>query len=100
VKPLEEVYRARNQSCQLSIEASRGTLTPELVKDVLSFRPAQIKRFLVKAREAGDMDDITVIIGRVTSQDITAFVGKLRNMDGVSRVNVVSRDADKVAESA
>jgi putative Mg2+ transporter-C (MgtC) family protein len=100
VKPLEEVYRARNQSCRLSIEASRGTLTPELVKDALSIRAAQIKRFLVKAREAGDMDDITVIIGRVTSQDITAFVGKLRNMDGVSRVNVVARDADKAAESA
>src|ERR1700723_4509325 len=33
VKPLEEMYRDRNQSCQLKIEVDNGSLTPELLKD-------------------------------------------------------------------
>src|SRR3954462_4582460 len=38
VKPLEEVYRARNQSCRLAIEAEPGALTPDIVKDALKIR--------------------------------------------------------------
>lgn len=59
VKPLEEIYRARNQSCRLLIEATQGALTPALVKDTLGVRTAQIKRFVVKTREAGTIDDVT-----------------------------------------
>src|ERR1700728_2513127 len=47
VKPLEEAYRARNQSCRLVIEATHGSLTPDLVKRTLGVRPGQIKRFVV-----------------------------------------------------
>ena len=93
VKPLEEAYRARNQSCRLSIEAAHGALTPELVKTTLGIRPGQIKRFLVTARDAGTVDDVTVILGRVSSQDIAAYVAKLREIDGVALVNVVARGA-------
>jgi putative Mg2+ transporter-C (MgtC) family protein len=92
VKPLEEAYRARNQTCRLSVEAAHGALTPELVKATLNIRTAQIKRFLVKAREAGTVDDVTIVLGRVSSQDIAAFVGKLRRLDGVSRASVAARD--------
>jgi putative Mg2+ transporter-C (MgtC) family protein len=31
IKPIEEAYRARNQSCRLKIEAANGALTPELL---------------------------------------------------------------------
>src|SRR3954447_6727325 len=48
VKPLEEAYRARNQTCRLKIEAAHGLVTPELIKDTLRVRNAQIKRFLVR----------------------------------------------------
>ena len=33
IKPLEEAYRSRNQSCQLKIEVDNGSLTPELLRD-------------------------------------------------------------------
>lgn len=93
VKPLEEAYRARNQSCRLSIESAHGALTPDLVHNTLGVRPGQIKRFLVTAREAGTVDDVTVILGRVSSQDIATYVAKLREIDGVTRVNVIARGA-------
>ena len=97
VKPLEEAYRARNQSARLNIVSSRGALTPELVKQTLNIRTAQIKRFLVRARD-GDSesgDDVTVVIGRVSSQDIDTFATKLRNLDGVSNVRVMAREGGK-----
>jgi putative Mg2+ transporter-C (MgtC) family protein len=98
VKPLEEIYRARNQSCRLNVEAAHGKLTPESLKSALNIRSGQIKRFLVKSREDGSSDDVTIVIGRVTSQEITNIVAKLRGVDGVEGVHVVSRDGGKVAE--
>ena len=65
VKPLEEAYRARNQTCRLNIQAAHGSLTPELLKTTLNIRNAQIKRFLVKIREAESMDDVAVVLNRV-----------------------------------
>src|SRR5579885_2871284 len=46
IKPLEEAYRSRNQSCQLKVEVDNGSLTPEVLKEVLGLRTGQIKRFL------------------------------------------------------
>src|ERR1700735_2727044 len=46
IKPLEEAYRARNQSCRLKIDAANGALTPDILKQTLSIRASQIKRFL------------------------------------------------------
>src|SRR5580700_12035548 len=51
IKPLEEAYRSRNQSCQLKIEVDNGSLTPELLRDTLDLRTGQIKRFLVENRD-------------------------------------------------
>lgn len=43
IKPLEEAYRSRNQSCQLRIELENGSLTPELLREALGLRAGQIK---------------------------------------------------------
>jgi putative Mg2+ transporter-C (MgtC) family protein len=87
VKPLEEAYRARNQSCRLSIEAEHGALTPDIVKDVLKIRAAQIKRFLVSNGDEGSGEKITIVLTRVSKQDIAGFVERLNRIDGVSRVS-------------
>src|ERR1700753_1615924 len=50
IKPIEEAYRSRNQSCQLKIEVDSGTLTPELLKEALGLRNGEVKRFLVENR--------------------------------------------------
>jgi putative Mg2+ transporter-C (MgtC) family protein len=99
VKPLEEAYRDRNQSCCLRIETMRGALTPELLKGTLKVRNGQIKRFLANARDT-EIDDLTVILARVSSKDIAAFVPKIRDMSGVTKVTVVSRDSGERREAA
>ena len=97
VKPLEELYRARNQSCRLVIETTHGTLTPELVKKTIGIRMSQIKRFIVKPKEDGHTDEVTLILSRVSSQETPSLVEKLQNLAGVTQVSVVSRTEDRVS---
>jgi putative Mg2+ transporter-C (MgtC) family protein len=84
VKPLEEMYRARNQSCKLIIQAEKGVLTPEIVHSSLKVRPSQIKRFV--AANSDGSDAITVVIARVSKADIAEFIKTLKELDGVSEV--------------
>lgn len=89
IKPIEEAYRARNQSCRLKIEAAVGALTPEQLKQALGVRTGQIKRFLVTPNDGGE--EITVLLSKVSSQDIKRFVSKLDECDGVTTVTVLDR---------
>jgi putative Mg2+ transporter-C (MgtC) family protein len=89
IKPLEEAYRARNQSCRLKIDAANGALTPDILKQTLGIRASQIKRFLVSPNETGE--EITVYLSKVSSHDIKNFVDKLTELDGTSSVQVVER---------
>src|ERR1700753_868592 len=65
IKPIEEAYRSRNQSCQLKIEVDSGTLTPELLKDALGLRSGQVKRFLVETRNHQGTDDLLILLSKV-----------------------------------
>jgi putative Mg2+ transporter-C (MgtC) family protein len=89
IKPIEEAYRARNQSCRLKIEAANGALTPELLKQALGIRTGQIKRFLVSPNAAGEQ--VNVLLTKVSSHDIRSFVEKLNELDGISTVSIIER---------
>lgn len=89
IKPLEEAYRARNQSCRLKIDTANGYLSPEMLKETLGIRTGQIKRFLVSSN--GGTDEITVLLSKVSSHDIKNFVQKLADLDGVNAVKVMER---------
>jgi putative Mg2+ transporter-C (MgtC) family protein len=91
IKPLEEAYRSRNQSCQLKIEVESGFLTPDLLRETLRLRVSQVKRFLVENRGNEGSDDLLVLLNKVSSQDIASFSGKLNELDGVKSVTVLKR---------
>jgi len=95
VKPLEEAYRSRNQTCRLKIEAANNVLTPELIKQTLGIRAAQIKRFLVTTRETGSTEDVMIIVNKVSSREIAGLVAKLKALNGVSNVSIISRGDEK-----
>jgi putative Mg2+ transporter-C (MgtC) family protein len=96
VKPLEELYRARNQSCRLVVETTHGALTPELVKKTLGVRTSQIKRLVVKAKEGTDLDEVTLILSRVASHETQTFAEKLQSLPNVNQVSIVSRAEDRI----
>ena len=93
VKPLEQMYRDRNQSCRLVIEAAHGSLTPDLVKRTLGVRTGQIKRFVVKPADDG-IDEVTLILSRVASQDAQIVAEKLQSLSNVNQVSIVTRRDD------
>jgi putative Mg2+ transporter-C (MgtC) family protein len=97
VKPLEEIYRARNQSCRLVIETTHAALTPDLVKKTLGVRASQIKRFVVNPKEGTDIDEVTLILSRVTSQERQGIADKIQSLPNVSQVSVVTRAEDQAS---
>jgi putative Mg2+ transporter-C (MgtC) family protein len=96
VKPLEELYRERNQSCRLVIEAAHGALTPELVKKTLGVRTSQIKRLVVNSKEGTETDEVTLILSRVASRETQSIADKLQNLPNVRQVSIVTRAEDRI----
>jgi len=94
IKPLEEAYRSRNQSCQLRVAVDNNSLTPDLLREALGLRAGQIKRFLVERRNPDGSDDLVVLLSKVSSQEIASFPGKLKELDGVRDVTMVKRSRD------
>jgi putative Mg2+ transporter-C (MgtC) family protein len=95
VKPLEELYRERNQSCRLIIEATHGALTPELVKKTLGVRTSQIKRLVVNSKEGTEIDEVTLILSRVASRETQSIADKLQSLPNVRQVSIVTRAEDR-----
>jgi putative Mg2+ transporter-C (MgtC) family protein len=93
VKPLEEAYRARNQSCRLHVVANGGVITPDSAKTAMKVRASQIKRFAQAAATDG-VEEIDIHLARVSSQEIGAFIERLRRLQGVRDVKVVMRDRE------
>jgi putative Mg2+ transporter-C (MgtC) family protein len=94
IKPLEEAYRSRNQSCQLRVEVENGSLTPELLREALGLRAGQVKRFLVESRNPQGADDLVILLSKVSSQDIATFPDKLKELDGVREVTIMKKSND------
>jgi putative Mg2+ transporter-C (MgtC) family protein len=90
VKPLEEAYRSRTQSCVLKIHAERAATTVDELKTLLGVRGGQIKRVLT-APAADDLDETTVHLVRVSAEDISAGVARLKVAPGIHSVDVIKK---------
>ncbi len=90
IKPLEEAYRARNQSCRLKIQAKHGVVTPDLITRTLDIRGGRIKRFLV--RNMSGNDEITLVIDKTPSRDVDKIAEKIRRLPKVERVSVLAAE--------
>ncbi|WP_325346833.1 MgtC/SapB family protein [Xylophilus sp.] len=91
VKPLEEAYRARSQSCSLRITAAHGSVQPERLEQALALRPEQLRRFVVAAQPDGAADRVSVQLVRLSAQQMSGLAARLRAVEGVQSVEVVSR---------
>jgi putative Mg2+ transporter-C (MgtC) family protein len=100
IKPLEEAYRSRNQSCQLKIEVESGFLSPESLRATLNLRVSQVKRFIVENRGNQGSDDLLVLLNKVSSQDIAGFSRKLNELDGVKSVTILKNGKSSSARDS
>ena len=88
VKPLEEAYRARVQSCTLEVDHERDAVTVDDLKRILGVRGGQIRRVTV-VPAAGDLEHTSVALTRVSRRDIDAGAETLKDAPGVHAVEVV-----------
>ena len=56
---------------------------------------AQIKRFVVNAKEGSGLDEVTLVLSRVSSQDRQAIADKIQALSGVNQVSIVTRADDQ-----
>ena len=95
IKPFEEAYRSRNQSCQLKIAVDHGSLTPE----TLDLPVSQIRPFLVESRNVKVSDELAVLLTKVSSHDIASFPEKLTELNGVREVTIVRKGNERTGEA-
>jgi putative Mg2+ transporter-C (MgtC) family protein len=90
LKPLEEAYRARNQSFQFHIRAERGKLTPDVLKKTLGLRGGQVKRFIAQStsRKGTEGD---ALISQILSDEAAGFGQKLETLAFVRAVKAQRR---------
>lgn len=90
LKPLENAYRARVQSCVVRLRSERGAFDMDELKKMLRVRAGQIKRIVTLPGE-DELEDTTVYLVRVSLADIRAGAKRLREAPGVQAVKVTRK---------
>jgi len=87
LKPLEEAYRARIQSCVLHLRAERGAVSLDELRKLLRVRGGQVKRVVVTPQDS-ETEETVIHLVRVSEADIRAAADRLKREPGVLTVKV------------
>jgi putative Mg2+ transporter-C (MgtC) family protein len=91
IKPIEEAYRARVQSCTLDVQATQDAFETTELKRVLGVRAGQIKRIMIKENGAEGSQRMTIQLTRVSKNDIRLSVARLKRAPGVTSVETTDQ---------
>ncbi len=69
LKPIEARYDAVHRSFELHLRARRGEASIPAIEKALASRPAKVKQMMVERTEAGDADEVTLILTRVAPEE-------------------------------
>jgi putative Mg2+ transporter-C (MgtC) family protein len=86
VKPLEERYRASRQSIQIHLQSDHGAMSIDALGPALGTRTGSVRQFIVQQSEVADLDDVTIVLVRVTPKDAAEIIGRLRQLPFVKSV--------------
>jgi putative Mg2+ transporter-C (MgtC) family protein len=91
IKPIEEAYRARVQSCMLDVVAERDAFETVELKKLLGLRSGQIRRIVIKDSGDGETQKLRIQLVRVSRNDIRLGSARLRHAPGVLSVDVLEQ---------
>jgi putative Mg2+ transporter-C (MgtC) family protein len=77
IKPLETRLQARNRTHELRIEAERGRLSLDTLRQTLGYRATRITRYVAEPADEAGIDCISLTVGRLTAADIAEIIQKL-----------------------
>jgi putative Mg2+ transporter-C (MgtC) family protein len=89
VKPIEERYRAKTQTADLYVQATKGELTLTTLNEALGDRTQRIRQFVVQPSELADYDEITITLSRVSARQVLETIRELRKIPCVKDVREV-----------
>jgi putative Mg2+ transporter-C (MgtC) family protein len=86
IKPIEERFKDKRQSCIFHLRATRGKFSTDSLKQVLGERTSRIKQFIVQPTETGDADDVTVKLSRISAKQAGEIEAQLRALSYVQEI--------------
>jgi putative Mg2+ transporter-C (MgtC) family protein len=100
IKPIEEAYRARVQSCTLDVVAERDAFETIELKKLMGLRAAQIRRVVINTSADGETQNLRLQLVRMSRNDIRLGLARLRHAPGVLEVEVVEQKRNRRAPEA
>jgi len=91
VKPIEDAYRTRVQSCTLDVVAERDALETVELKKVLGVRAVQIRRVVINNNADGETQKLRIQLVRMSRNEIRLGLDRLRRAPGIMEVDVLER---------
>jgi putative Mg2+ transporter-C (MgtC) family protein len=86
IKPLEEYYRRRMQSLNIRLRCARGAMSVDILNQALGARARRVKRYIAIPAEDPDVDEVSIVISRVSSDDSAEVVRALKMLPCVREV--------------
>jgi putative Mg2+ transporter-C (MgtC) family protein len=86
IKPLERRFAGRNRHHEITLKADRGQMSIEVLNRTLGYRARRITRYVAQPAEDQDMDDISIIMARLSPTDIAEMVKQLEALPYVRSV--------------
>lgn len=86
IKPLEDSYKDKKHSCMLRMQVGRGRINLTLVQEVLGKRTAHIKQFVVQHAEDAELDEVTLLLGRIHRKEVPEVIEQLKAIPSVMNV--------------
>lgn len=87
LKPIEEAYHARIQSCRITVKVEKDSVGPDELTRALKVRKAQIKRIMMRGLD-DECDEITIHLVRVSKEEISQSRRRLEDEPGVRDVSI------------
>jgi putative Mg2+ transporter-C (MgtC) family protein len=89
LKPWEERYQSARTEFELSLTASRGTVSVNFLKDTLGTRLGRIHQLVVHSREDDASEEVKLVMNRVSPKAQSEIVRKLEAVPAIRQVRVV-----------
>ncbi len=89
LKPIEERFKGRRHSAEISLSAPRGLMSVALLEDALGRHARSVTQLIVKPGEAIGRDDVSITLGRAEPRAVDDAVAALTKAPGLTDVQLV-----------
>ncbi len=86
MKPLEEIYRVKQQAATIQVVAATDTITPDMLPKILGLRGSQVRRVTVQREATGDR--LTIRLTHVSRGAIDRAVATLQAHADVNEASI------------